>query len=148
MIAKKCSLLVPMVFALMACGTPVSVQKESVDIGYGETTRDKNPYAVSSLEMNEAEQATYNTIYDYLEGRVPGVQVVKTGTASATIHIRGVNSINSSTEPLFVVDGVTVNDISNINPHDVKSVTVLKDASAAIYGVRGANGVIVIKTRR
>lgn len=145
---KKGTFLIPVLFALVSCGTTTEIPKKTVEIGYGETTQDKLTYAVSSLELNEAEKSSYSTIYDYLEGRVPGVQVIKTGTASATVIIRGVNSINSSTEPLFIVDGVTVTDISSLNPHDVKSVTVLKDASASIYGVRGANGVIVITTKR
>ena len=145
---KKSTFLIPVLFALVSCGTTTEIPKKTVEIGYGETTQDKLTYAVSSLELNEAEKSSYSTIYDYLEGRVPGVQVIKTGTASATVIIRGVNFSNSSTEPLFIVDGVTVTDISSLNPHDVKSVTVLKDASASIYGVRGANGVIVITTKR
>ena len=144
---KRILFAILVVFAMMSCGSGGVVQKESVNIGYGETSREKLTYAVSSLNMNEAEKSTYSTIYDYLEGRVPGVQVTKTGAATATVIIRGINSINSSIEPLFIVDGVTVNDISNINPRDVKSVDVLKDASASIYGVRGANGVIIIRTK-
>ncbi len=87
---------------------------------------------------------TYSNMYDYLRGRVPGVQV----TSDNKILIRGVNSINLSTDPLIILDGSEINDLSVINPNDVDSVTVLKDGSASIYGVRGANGVIIITTRR
>ncbi len=61
--------------------------------------------------------------------------------------IRGVNTINASSDPLFIVDGVEVPDISNIPPNEVKSISVLKDASASIYGSRGGNGVIIIELK-
>jgi len=63
------------------------------------------------------------------------------------IIIRGIGSINSSNDPLILVDGSEITDLSTINPNDVKSVDVLKDASSSIYGVRGANGVILITTK-
>jgi TonB-dependent SusC/RagA subfamily outer membrane receptor len=75
-----------------------------------------------------------------IKGEVPGVQV--NGTS---ITIRGTGSIMSSTEPLFIVDGIAVNQISDISPVEVKSIEVLKGASASIYGSRGANGVILIR---
>lgn len=139
--------LVPLLMLMMGCGTAAEVEQKTVNIGYGETSRRDLTYAVSSVDVDDMERGAYTTIYDYLQGRVPGVQVIKTGVASASVIIRGVNSINCSTEPLFVVDGVAVSDISNINPRDVKSIDVLKDASASIYGNRGANGVIVITTK-
>ena len=74
-----------------------------------------------------------------LRGEVPGVQV--NGTS---IRIQGASSLTLSTEPLFVVDGVTVNSIDHILPQMVKSIQVLKGSSAAIYGSRGANGVLLI----
>lgn len=83
-----------------------------------------------------------------LIGEVAGVRVDMTGNNSANIYIRGKNSISGSSQPLFIVDGSEVSDISYLNPNDVDRIDVLKDASAAIYGVRGANGVIVITTKR
>ena len=68
-------------------------------------------------------------------------------TPDKRIIIRGVGSINSSNDPLILVDGSEITDLSTINPNDVKSVNVLKDASSSIYGVRGANGVILITTK-
>ncbi|MBR0052520.1 MAG: TonB-dependent receptor plug domain-containing protein [Bacteroidales bacterium] len=100
--------------------------------------------SVSSLQVNEKEVTTYTNMYDYLRGRVSGVQV----TSDNRILIRGINSINLSTDPLIILDGAEITDLSVINPNDVESVTVLKDGSASIYGVRGANGVIIITTRR
>jgi TonB-dependent SusC/RagA subfamily outer membrane receptor len=94
------------------------------------------------------EKGTYNTIYDYLEGRVPGLRIIRNNGGTPSILIRGINSITSSTEPLILVDGVEVHDISYLNPRDVRSVDVLKDGSAAIYGSRGGNGVILITLKR
>ena len=75
-----------------------------------------------------------------------GLSVYKRGSTYKYV-IRGINSINASTDPLFIVDGSAVNDISYLSPKDVKSVEVLKDASASIYGSRGACGVIIITTK-
>lgn len=144
---KKSTFLILLSLVMAACGTTREKQLKTVDMGYGETSQEALSYAISSVDMEEADKSGYITIYDYLEGRVPGVKVVKNGATTASVYIRGINSVNSSTEPLFVVDGIMVNDISYLNPRDVKSVTVLKDASASIYGVRGGNGVILIKLK-
>ena len=83
--------------------------------------------------------ASYQSIYDMIRGRFPGVEV-----SGNRIKIMGSSSLNISTEPLFVVDGVIVNSIDDISPQDVKSIEVLKGPEASVYGMRGANGVIVI----
>ncbi len=147
MAIKKSTFLILLSLVMAACGTTREKQLKTVDMGYGETSQEALSYAISSIDMEEADKSGYITIYDYLEGRVPGVKVVKNGATTASVYIRGINSVNSSTEPLFVVDGIMVNDISYLNPRDVKSVTVLKDASASIYGVRGGNGAILIKLK-
>lgn len=147
MAIKKSTFLILLSLVTAACGTTREKQLKTVDMGYGETSQEALSYAISSVDMEEADKSGYITIYDYLEGRVPGVKVVKNGATTASVYIRGINSVNSSTEPLFVVDGIMVNDISYLNPRDVKSVTVLKDASASIYGVRGGNGAILIKLK-
>ncbi|MBQ8021941.1 MAG: TonB-dependent receptor plug domain-containing protein [Bacteroidales bacterium] len=144
-------ILFPLVLLTAAACGPVAntpYQDEAVNVGYGEVARSQLAYAVSSVDMKDINKSIYTNIYDYLEGRVPGVQVIRTGQNGARLQIRGVNSINASTDPLIIVDGVEVMDISSINPQDVKSIDVLKDASAAIYGSRGANGVILIRTKR
>ena len=147
MAIKKSTFLILLSLVMAACGTTREKQLKTVDMGYGETSQEALSYAISSVDMEEADKSGYITIYDYLDGRVPGVKVVKNGATTASVYIRGINSVNSSTEPLFVVDGIMVNDISYLNPRDVKSVTVLKDASASIYGVRGGNGAILIKLK-
>ena len=91
----------------------------------------------------DSQTKSYADMYEYLQGRVPGLQV----TPDKRIIIRGIGSINSSNDPLILVDGAEISDLSTINPNDVKSVDVLKDASSSIYGVRGANGVILITTK-
>lgn len=135
-------------FLFAACGAAGSAasdtaQDNRVNVGYGTADKDNVNYSVSTVKVSDKEIATYSNMYDYLRGRVPGV-VVGPGNS---ITIRGINSINASTEPLILVDGVEVNDLSSINPLDVYSVDVLKDASSSIYGVRGGNGVILITTK-
>ncbi len=82
----------------------------------------------------------FNTIYDYLRARVSGVQV----RGDNKVIVRGIGTFNSSTDPLFIVNGAPVINIIDINPNQIESVTVLKDSKAADYGFRGANGVIII----
>ena len=95
--------------------------------------------SIGRVDMKNAE--TYTNIYDYLRGRVPGVEIVGT-----SIRIRGI-STTGNTDALIILDGMEVSDISDVNPMDVKSVEVLKDAASTMYGMRGANGVVIIKTK-
>ena len=128
------------------CGHSVRTprQDSEVNIGYGTVKKGDLTTAVSSLDMEKDSQTkSYADMYEYLQGRVPGLQVAP----DKRIIIRGIGSINSSNDPLILVDGSEITDLSTINPNDVKSVDVLKDASASIYGVRGANGVILITTK-
>lgn len=87
----------------------------------------------------------FNDIYDYLRGKIPGVNV----SSDNTILIRGYSSINGSMTPLFILNGTNVSQevFGRIIPNDIKSVTVLKGPETARYGVRGANGVIIVKTK-
>ena len=131
---------------LFSCGpsrmSAAATGDQTVEMGYGTVSRDNVNYSVSSLRPEEEEMSVYNNMYDYIRGRVPGVEV----SPNNQIHIRGINSINAGTAPLVLVDGVE-SDLGAINPRDVYSVDVLKDASSSIYGVRGANGVIIITTK-
>jgi TonB-dependent SusC/RagA subfamily outer membrane receptor len=116
---------------------------EAINIGYGTVKKRDLLTSVSKIDGNTNKYASYTNIYDMLRGTVPGVQVV-----GNSIKIQGAGSLMSGTEPLFVVDGTIVNGISNISPVEVRSVEVLKGSSAAIYGSRGANGVILITLRK
>ena len=133
------------VTALLAgCGTSsrVASRGESVDVGYGTQDKDKLTTSVSNLKVKKTEAQTYSSVYDYLRGRVPGVMV----TSDNRIIIRGIGTNSDATDPLILVDGVEVTDLSTIDPAYVKSVDVIKDGSTAIYGMQGGNGVIIIKT--
>jgi TonB-dependent SusC/RagA subfamily outer membrane receptor len=94
---------------------------------------------VGKIDGTNKKYAAYRDIYDMIRGEIPGVQV-----RGKSILIQGPGSLNLSTEPLLVVDGVIINSIDDISPREVKSIEVLKGASASIYGSRGANGVIMI----
>ena len=116
---------------------------DSVNIGYGNVRKQDNTSSVSTLKMENKVATAYSNMYEYLNGRVPGVQV--TGNK---IIIRGISTNSSQTDPLLIVDGIEVPNLDNIDPADVESVDVIKDGSSAIYGFRGANGVILITTKR
>lgn len=114
-------------------------------IGYGHVSDKDKLNALASLNNNDIDFSQYSNIQELIKGRFAGVQVV-----NGEIIIRGVNSINSSSAALIVVDGVPVDGsvLNSIPPVQVKSVNVIKDGSSAIYGSRGANGVVLIETRR
>jgi TonB-dependent starch-binding outer membrane protein SusC len=127
---------------------------EVVVIGYGTVKRPDLTGSVASVNMADMEKAPVKSIDDALAGRLAGVQVVSTdGQPGGTtnIKIRGANSITGDNSPLYVVDGFPIEgfDLNTLAPADVESIDVLKDASStAIYGARGANGVIMITTKR
>jgi len=101
--------------------------------------------SVNSSKQKNADSGLFNTIYDYLRGTVPGVHI----SSNNTIRIRGYNSVNGNMTPLFVINGnyVSQETFGTTVPTDIKSVNVLTGPETAIYGMRGANGVIVVKTK-
>lgn len=113
-----------------------------IDLGYYKSQADKLTSSIGVVESKKGEEAYYNNIYDMIKGELPGVTVV-----GNSITIRGPGSLRQSNEPLFVVDGVPVNSVSHIVPANVESISVLRGASANMYGSRGSNGVIVIKLK-
>jgi TonB-dependent SusC/RagA subfamily outer membrane receptor len=118
-----------------------------MDFVYLESDKSKNEKGANNPQSLSLEKdkntITYRTIYDMIRGKIAGVVV----QPDNTIIIRGINSIKNNSEPLFVVDGSVVSSIDYIVPGEVKSITVLKDADASIYGSRGSSGVIVIKMK-
>jgi len=124
--------------------------EQVVVIGYGSQKKGDLTGAVSVVESKDLDNLPTQSLGQALQGKVTGLQIIPTSGApgaDAIFRIRGVGTLNDA-DPLFVVDGMIVNDISFINPQDVASVSVLKDASAtSIYGARGANGVIIITTK-
>ena len=125
---------------------------EVVVIGYGTMKKSDLTGAVSSIGNKDIKDSPVSNLGQAIQGKISGVQIVDAGKPgdNVSIKIRGFSSINAKNDPLIIVDGAPYSgDINNINPNDVESMTVLKDAASnALYGARGANGVIIITTKR
>lgn len=147
--------------------------EEVVVVGYGSMRKSDLTGSVASVKINEDDAAQSTSLDELLQGRAAGVQVINSSAqpdAGVSIRVRGLASFNGSTEPLYVVDGVIINantsetlftqgmdnsssdqamnGLMGINPQDIASMEILKDASAtAIYGAQGANGVVLITTK-
>jgi TonB-dependent starch-binding outer membrane protein SusC len=143
---------------------------EVVVIGYGTKKREEITGSIASISASQIKEANQASFVSGLQGLASGVQVTQTSGApggAASVRIRGGNSINGGNEPLYVIDGfpiyndnsianagalssgTNINPLSSISPNDIESIDVLKDASAtSIYGSRGANGVIIITTKK
>lgn len=124
---------------------------EFIVVGYGLQRKSDLTGSISSVKSEELNRLPVSDVTQALQGRVSGVQITSNSGApgaGATVRIRGVGTLNNS-DPLFVVDGMLLDNIDFLNPNDVESMEVLKDASAtAIYGSRGANGVIIVTTKQ
>ena len=125
---------------------------EIVVVGYGTQKRSDLTGAISSVKSEDLKQLPMQRVDQALQGRAAGVMVLNPSGqpgGKTTIRIRGMNSINGSNQPLVVVDGLQGVDIESLNPNDIESIEILKDASAtAIYGSQGANGVLMITTKK
>jgi TonB-linked SusC/RagA family outer membrane protein len=131
-----------------------TVELEKVVVtGYGTQARRDVTGAIGSVSSEQIQQQVSTNAIESIKGRVPGVDIVSTGYnpgAGIKISVRGQRSIKASNDPLYVLDGVPIaGGIGDVNPGDIESIEVLKDASAtAIYGSRGANGVVLVTTKR
>jgi TonB-dependent SusC/RagA subfamily outer membrane receptor len=125
-----------------------------VQVGYGEQSREQTGGAVQSVTDEELSNVKTAQVEERLAGRFPGVYVVRTPSGGFSIRIRGASTVLGNREPLFVVDGIAVEatpgrGLDWLNPADIERIDVLKNpAETSMYGVRGANGVIVITTKR
>ena len=123
---------------------------EVVVVGYGTQRRQDVTGAIASVKAEDLRTQGSNTVQKSLQGRVAGVQIESAGGdpgSGVRILVRGAGSLNNN-NPLYIVDGVQVDNINNLNPTDIASLDILKDASAAaIYGSRAANGVVLITTK-
>ena len=144
----------------------VTEMDEVVVVGYGSQRKSDIATAVASVNIKDIVNSSSTQTLQALQGKISGVQIIPTdGSLSSgmTFRIRGVNSVTGGTQPLFVIDGVpmptqqitnedteTVNNpLLGLNPNDIESMEILKDAAAAaIYGAKGANGVVIITTKR
>ena len=131
--------------------TDATVLSEIVVVGYGSQKKIDVTGAVAQVKGDDiAKQASINPISS-LQGKIAGVQITNVGSpgSSPQIRIRGTGTVYGNPNPLYVVDGVWYDDISFLNPADIENISVLKDASSeSIYGVRAANGVVLITTKR
>ncbi len=133
----------------------LDVDVESLDevvlVGYGTQRKADLTGSIVTIKSQDIEKTPSANVMQALQGKVSGVQVVSSGAPgeSPTVRLRGIGSYNdNNTKPLYVVDGMFYTNIDFLNSKDIESVTILKDASSsAIYGVRAANGVIIIKTK-
>lgn len=125
---------------------------EVVVVGYGTQKKTTLTGSVATVKGSELVQSSSANVANAIAGRVPGIiannRSGRPGEDGSSLLIRGFNSFGGGTSPLIVIDGVPDRDFSRLNPNDIESITVLKDASAAIYGVRAANGAILVTTKR
>ena len=144
--------IIPVLLAAVSCGTPkqVSTDADPIDIGFGQVSRNNLAFSTSEATMGEGQDIVYRDIFDFLRNNVPGVEVSQTTMAGDVPHIeiRGNRSINGDQgEPLFYLDGTEYPAIQNIRPEEIHSVQVLKGSAASAYGSRGANGVLLFKSK-
>lgn len=145
----------------VSLATSTEKLSEVMIIGYGQVKKDDATGAVSAIKAEDFNKGAISSPQELLTGKMPGVSITSGGGApgsKATIRIRGGSSLSASNDPLFIIDGVPIsggdvsgmrNPLNTINPNDIATMTVLKDASAtAIYGSRASNGVILITTKK
>lgn len=147
-----CALLVAGCHRQPAGTPPAPSTTDSVQVGYGAQAQRDVTGAVSHVNSKDGGHATATSFADLLEG-VPGLDVRRLPGGSLSLRIRGDRSLKSSGEPLIVLDGIPVADaagiLQDLDARDVASISVLKDAGTlAAYGARGANGVIIITTKK
>jgi len=123
---------------------------EVVVVGYGTRMKEELTGAVSTISNEKLQSSSAPSVVSRMQGQVSGVTITQANRpgGDATIRVRGIGTINNA-NPLFIIDGVPTSPGNNINANDIESISVLKDASSsAIYGARGANGVVIITTKR
>lgn len=147
------------VAATTACGGSTAPPRgapsaDDVDVGYGTQEREDMTGAVGSLTARELDHMRVATVEELLTDRIPGLQVSRLGNGELSIRIRGTRSFLGNNDPLIVVDGTPLGGsagrtLNMLAPQSIARIDVLKDAGAtAVYGARGANGVILITTKR
>lgn len=114
-------------------------------IGYGHVTDENKLNALDNLTSNDMDFSQYKDVFDLIIGRFAGVQII-----NGEIIIRGINTFNASSAALIIVDGIPFSNsaLKSLPPSQIESINIIKDGSSAIYGSRGANGVVLIETKR
>ena len=126
--------------------TTIEAKDEILDTGYGQVRKSRSASGNAVISGDALRETGENDILQALSGKVPGLNIVYLSDGTQTVSIRGGSSMTLDNSPLFVVDGVVVNSLNYVNINDVQQVTVMKEAS--IYGARGANGAIVVTTKK
>jgi TonB-dependent SusC/RagA subfamily outer membrane receptor len=154
---RHSSYIGPAIFALLflaGCASTKTPEQspEEVDVGYGAVDSENKMGALGTVDGEAAADVQAQSIEEMLRGRVSGVDVSTAPGGGLQVRIRGSRSFMGGSDPLYVVDNMPMSTSNGVlyglNPYDIESITVLKDAaSTAIYGSRGANGVILIKTK-
>jgi TonB-dependent SusC/RagA subfamily outer membrane receptor len=153
------ALQLALVALVPACGAPglppAGPGPGEVEVGYGTQQEDDVTGAVTSVRSGETADVPTLRVEELLRGRVSGLQISYGASGQLVLRIRGTNSLLLDQEPLFVIDGIQIAPshvqaaVAGLLPRDIRQIDVLKDiASTAIYGSRGAGGVIIITTRR
>ena len=124
-----------------------SKKNRDIAIGYGYMKKEDLTFAAEHMQQENNEYCSYINIYELLRGKFPGV-TVDGSPGSYRVFVRGSQSISSSNEVLFVLDGSAGASIDGLHPCNIRSISVIKDGMTSIYGTRGANGVILIDTKR
>jgi TonB-linked SusC/RagA family outer membrane protein len=139
-------------FINVSLNSDVKELQDVVVVGYGTQKKSDLTGSVSVVSAKDFDKSPVIDALSALQGKVPGLQITSNSGQPGSgkdIQIRGLQSLGASTTPLYVIDGTITDDITNVSPGDIENITVLKDAaSAAIYGARSANGVILITTKR
>ena len=132
-------------FALVNLNLKSAPGAKEVAVGYGHVKDRDKLYAMSGRDSDEFNYSSYRNIYEALVGLFPGVQII-----NGEVIIRGSVSFETSASALIIVDGreVSGDSFGNILPSDIARITILKDASTAVYGVKGGNGVVIVETKR
>ena len=124
-----------------------SKKNRDLAVGYGYMEKEELTFAADHMQQENNEYCNFNNIYELLKGKFPGVQV-DGATGNYRVFVRGSQSINASNEVLFIVDGSPSGNVSSLHPCNIKSIDVIKDGMTSMYGARGANGVILVETKR
>jgi len=124
-----------------------SKKNRDLAVGYGYMEKEDLTFAADHMQQENNEYCNFSNIYELLKGKFPGVQVDGT-SGSYRVFVRGSQSINASNEVLFIVDGSPSGNVSSLHPCNIKSIDVIKDGMTSMYGARGANGVILVETKR
>jgi TonB-dependent SusC/RagA subfamily outer membrane receptor len=136
---------------IVQLNSSTNLLEDVIVIGYGSVKKNVTT-AISSVSTKDLEKRPVTNFGQAIQGKAAGVTVIQPSGqpgAAPQIQIRGITSFNSNTTPLYVVDGVPVEDIKFLSPNDITDIQILKDASsAAIYGSRGSNGVILVTTNQ